>query len=172
MILLFVNITNLLSQKIKNRKKRKKIIAHEETTFKNKIELDTPPVVIVTNREGISNNMRRIAYVINEIGDNRKWGLTYFESRYQDVSQWFCLFDFIDLSDQTPSCIHLTEFSEIRLETCHFSALGPFDITSSTQKVDTRARARAIALKIENTAASQTWKLGTFRLDTQPDGRR
>ena len=52
------------------------------------------------------------------------------------------------------------------------SPLGPFDITTSTTKVDTRARARAIAMKIENTAASQSWKLGTFRLDTQPDGRR
>jgi hypothetical protein len=51
------------------------------------------------------------------------------------------------------------------------SPLGPFDITSSTQKVDTRARARAIALKVENTS-TQTWKLGTFRLDIQPDGRR
>ena len=52
------------------------------------------------------------------------------------------------------------------------SSLGPFTITSSTGKVDTRARARAIALKIENTAVSQDWKLGTFRLDIQPDGRR
>ena len=52
------------------------------------------------------------------------------------------------------------------------SPLGPFDITSSTQKIDTRARARAVAMKIENTATSQSWKLGTFRLDTQPDGRR
>jgi len=52
------------------------------------------------------------------------------------------------------------------------SPLGPFDITSSTTKIDTRARARAIALKVENTSTSQTWKLGTFRLDIQPDGRR
>ena len=52
------------------------------------------------------------------------------------------------------------------------SSLGPFTITSSTDKVDTRARARAIALKIENTSSSQNWKLGTFRLDIQPDGRR
>jgi len=52
------------------------------------------------------------------------------------------------------------------------SPLGPFDITSSTTKIDTRARARAIALKVENTGASQTWRIGTFRLDIQPDGRR
>ena len=52
------------------------------------------------------------------------------------------------------------------------SSLGPFTVTSSTKKVDTRARARAIALKVENTASSQSWKLGTFRLDIQPDGRR
>jgi len=52
------------------------------------------------------------------------------------------------------------------------SPLGPFTITSSTDKVDTRARARAISLKVANTGTSQSWKLGTFRLDTQPDGRR
>jgi len=52
------------------------------------------------------------------------------------------------------------------------SPLGPFTITSSTDKIDTRARARAISLKVANTGASQSWKLGTFRLDTQPDGRR
>jgi len=52
------------------------------------------------------------------------------------------------------------------------SSLGPFDITTSTTKIDTRARARAIALKISNTGLAQHWKVGTFRLDIQPDGRR
>jgi hypothetical protein len=52
------------------------------------------------------------------------------------------------------------------------SSLGPFTINSSTTKVDTRARARAVSLKVANTGASQDWKLGTFRLDIQPDGRR
>jgi hypothetical protein len=52
------------------------------------------------------------------------------------------------------------------------SSLGPFTVTSSTSKVDTRARARAIALTISNTAVNTTWKLGTFRLDIQSGGRR
>ena len=52
------------------------------------------------------------------------------------------------------------------------SSLGPFTVTTTTDKVDTRARARAVSIKISNTAASQDWKLGTFRLDIQPDGRR
>ena len=52
------------------------------------------------------------------------------------------------------------------------SSLGPFTITTSTTKQDCRARARAVQLKIENTGQSQSWKLGTFRLDTQTDGRR
>ena len=52
------------------------------------------------------------------------------------------------------------------------STYSPFTLTSSTTKVDTRARARAVALKIENTSTSQDWKLGTFRLDVQSDGRR
>ena len=52
------------------------------------------------------------------------------------------------------------------------SSLGPFTITSATTKVDTRARARAIALTISNTAVDTSWKLGTFRLDISPGGRR
>jgi hypothetical protein len=52
------------------------------------------------------------------------------------------------------------------------SSLGPFTITSSTTKVDTRARARSIALTISNTAVDTSWKLGTFRLDIHAGGRR
>jgi hypothetical protein len=52
------------------------------------------------------------------------------------------------------------------------SSLGPFTINSSSTKIDTRARAREISLKIENTSTGQFWKLGTFRIDYQPDGRR
>jgi len=29
-----------------------------------------------------------------------------------------------------------------------------------------------VALKVENTAVDQNWKLGTFRLDVQASGRR
>ena len=52
------------------------------------------------------------------------------------------------------------------------SSLGPFTITSGTDKVDTRARGRAIALTISNTAVDTSWKLGTFRLDIHAGGRR
>jgi hypothetical protein len=52
------------------------------------------------------------------------------------------------------------------------SPLGPFNTTSSTKKIDTRARARSIALTISNTAVDTNWKLGTFRLDVHSGGRR
>ena len=52
------------------------------------------------------------------------------------------------------------------------STLGPFTISSATNKIDTRARARSISLKIDNTSTGQFWKVGTFRIDYQPDGRR
>ena len=77
--------------------------------------------------------------------------------------------DFISQTGTTRITLNLRDFPN---DTAAGSSLGPFDITTSTQKVDTRARARAIALKVENTSSSQSWKLGTFRLDTQPDGRR
>ena len=77
--------------------------------------------------------------------------------------------DFISQTGTTRVTLNLRNFPN---DSAASSSLGPFDITSSTQKVDTRARARAIALKVENTGSSQNWRLGTFRLDTQPDGRR
>jgi hypothetical protein len=47
-----------------------------------------------------------------------------------------------------------------------------FTIDANTTKVDTRIRARLAALKIENTAVNENWRLGLFRFDFQPDGRR
>ena len=47
-----------------------------------------------------------------------------------------------------------------------------FSVDNTTTKKDTRIRARSIAMKVANTAASQDWKLGTFRLDIAPGGRR
>ncbi len=47
-----------------------------------------------------------------------------------------------------------------------------FSCNSTTTKKDVRVRARQIALEIANTAASEDWKLGTFRLDIHPGGRR
>jgi hypothetical protein len=57
-------------------------------------------------------------------------------------------------------------------DTAVSSSLGPFSITSSTNKIDTRARGRAAALKIQNLSSGQTWRYGTFRADVQPDGKR
>ena len=47
-----------------------------------------------------------------------------------------------------------------------------FTVSSSTTKKDTRLRARSISMTVANTAVSQDWKLGTFRLDIHPGGRR
>ena len=77
--------------------------------------------------------------------------------------------DFISQTGNTQVTLNLKNYSN---NTAASSPLGPFTVTSSTDKVDTRARARAIALKVENTSTNQDWKLGTFRLDIQPDGRR
>jgi len=77
--------------------------------------------------------------------------------------------DFLSQTGNTQITLQLRNYSN---DTQASSPLGPFTITSSTTKVDTRARGRALSLKVANTGASQNWKLGGFRLDTQPDGRR
>jgi len=52
------------------------------------------------------------------------------------------------------------------------STLGPFTVNSSTDKIDTRARSRLAAVKIENDAVDDRWRYGVFRVDISPDGRR
>jgi len=77
--------------------------------------------------------------------------------------------DFI--SQQGNSIIQL-DLRNYPNDTAASSSLGPFTVTSTTDKVDTRARGRAIALTISNTAVDTSWKLGTFRLDIHAGGRR
>jgi hypothetical protein len=52
------------------------------------------------------------------------------------------------------------------------SSLDPYVITSSTEKVDTRARGRQISLRIESDEIDTNWRFGTMRVDIQPDGLR
>jgi predicted secreted protein len=44
--------------------------------------------------------------------------------------------------------------------------------TTSTTQLFARARARQIAIKVGNTSTGQSWRMGTFRLDIHPGGRR
>ena len=75
-----------------------------------------------------------------------------------------------------PDFISQTGDTQVSLITKNFpsdsAVTTSFTVDSTTDKIDTRVRARSIALKIANTSSAQDWKLGTFRLDIQPDGRR
>jgi len=77
--------------------------------------------------------------------------------------------DFRALTGNAQVTINLKDFPS---DTEASSSLGPFTVSPTTQKVDTRARGRAANLKIENTARDETWRYGTFKADTQVDGRR
>jgi len=49
---------------------------------------------------------------------------------------------------------------------------GPFAVTSSTTKIDTRARGRQGALRVESSAIDDAWRFGTYRAEIRQDGRR
>ena len=49
---------------------------------------------------------------------------------------------------------------------------GPYAVTTSTTKVDTRARGRQGSIKISTSAIDTAWRYGTYRADVQPDGMR
>lgn len=52
------------------------------------------------------------------------------------------------------------------------SSLDPYTVAPNTQKVDTRARGRQIALRIRSNVVDGNWRFGTMRVDIQPDGIR
>tara|TARA_B100001093_G_scaffold453640_1_gene462430 strand:- start:160 stop:1995 length:1836 start_codon:yes stop_codon:yes gene_type:complete len=57
---------------------------------------------------------------------------------------------------------------------------GPFHYTTSNSKINVRTRGRQVALRLEsngynnvgNDALNEDWRLGTFRFEVQPDGKR
>jgi len=57
-------------------------------------------------------------------------------------------------------------------QTQNSQMLGPYTVTSSTTKIDTRARNRLMSIKVENDSVDENWRYGLFRIDIQPDGRR
>jgi hypothetical protein len=77
--------------------------------------------------------------------------------------------DFKLLTGDAQVTINLRDYPT---DTATSSPLGPFTITNSTDKVDTRARSRFASLRIANTSTDQNWRFGTFRADVQPDGMR
>ena len=77
--------------------------------------------------------------------------------------------DFKNLQGNAIITIFLKDFP---IDQGSSSQLGPFTISSSTKKIDTRARGRLANLKIENTANDETWRFGTFKADINVDGRR
>jgi len=77
--------------------------------------------------------------------------------------------DFKVIAGNAKITLNLRDFPS---ETATSSPYGPFTVNSSTTQIHTRARARLINVKIENEAVDENWRLGLFRFDVQPDGRR
>ena len=133
--------------------------------------------------QGVTNVTGSSTYYAHEVGNNEvdsSGNKTAIEAFIQsgdfdlgdgDVFMKIRRFipDFKLISGDAQVTINLKNYSS---SSSISSPLGPFTVTSSTDKVDTRARARAASLKIANTSTDQNWRYGTFRADIQPDGMR
>ena len=49
---------------------------------------------------------------------------------------------------------------------------GPYEVSTSTTKQDTRIRGRQLALRVSSDATDDDWRYGTMRFDGKPDGMR
>jgi hypothetical protein len=136
--------------------------------------------------QGVTNINGSTIYYEHEIGNNQvdaagnKTAIPAFiQSGDFDLSQGGDGQMFMSIRRFLPDFKLLTGNAQITLNLRNFpsdtsssSPLGPFTITSSTDKVDTRARSRFASLKVANTSTDESWRYGTFRADVQPDGMR
>ena len=77
--------------------------------------------------------------------------------------------DFKNLSGDATVTLDVKRYpSEDSISSTH----SPFTITSSTDKIDTRARGRYVSVKIANISINEKWRYGTLTLDVKPDGMR
>jgi len=139
-----------------------------------------PTIQGVTNANGAST------YYAHEVGNNEVDALgnktaipAFIQSGDFDLStggdgQFFMSIkrfipDFKILTGNAQVTINLRRYPA---DTATSSPLGPFTVTSSTEKVDTRARSRFANIKVANTSTDENWRYGTFRADVKPDGMR
>ena len=133
--------------------------------------------------QGVTEINGSSTYYAHEVGNNEVDGLgnktaieAFIQSGDFDLGEGQ---NFMSIRRFVPDFKLLTGNAEITINLRRYpndastsSPLGPFTVTSSTDKVDTRARSRFANLKIANTAVDENWRYGTFRADVQPDGMR
>jgi len=66
----------------------------------------------------------------------------------------------------------LVEFKSKKYPNGTETTKGPFTITSTTQKVNTRVKGRQISIKYSSSGINDDWSLGDFRINAQEDSAR
>ena len=79
--------------------------------------------------------------------------------------------DFKNLEGSADVTIYLRAYPADTTTAKGETFIGPFTIDTSTDKVDTRARARLASIRIDSDAIDDNWRYGIFRVDIQQDGR-
>ena len=149
-------------------------------------EFDLTGVPTFPTIQGVTNANGSTIYYEHEVGVNQldfqgnKTAIPAFiQSGDFDLSQggdgqfFMSIRRFIpDFKLITGDCRVTINLKRFPVSTATSSPLGPFTITNSTEKIDTRARSRFASLRVENLSTDQNWRYGTFRADVQPDGMR
>ena len=119
--------------------------------------------IISGNTTAIPSNITSGDY---DITQDQREGITFRGDGQQIMRISRIIPDFISQSEDVILKLDLRDYPN------NVATSQSFTSTSTTDFIDTRARARQIALTISNTAVGSNWKMGTFRLDVHAGGRR
>ena len=161
---------------------------HDSTLYDNPYatEFDSTAVPTFPTIQGVTNTNGASTYYAHEVGvdqvdsaGNKTAIPAFIQSGDFDLSVGGDGEFFMSMRRFIPDFKRLVGNAQITINlrnyptsTASSSPLGPFTITSSTDKVDTRARSRFASVKVANLSTDESWRYGTFRADVQPDGMR
>jgi hypothetical protein len=76
--------------------------------------------------------------------------------------------DFLDLD----GTVDITLSGKKYPQAAAYQVKGPYPVTTGTNKVSTRIRARQASLKISTDGLGDNWRMGTMRIRVRPHGKR
>ena len=123
---------------------------------------------------GLQNGISTLYYQENGLNADGQAMTAYIESADVDIIDGDDFMfvkryipDFLNLQGDLNMQILIRNYPQTTL-----TVASNVNINSTTIKVDMRARARQIAVKMQSNSTNNSWRFGTLRIDSQADGKR
>jgi len=138
----------------------------DRTAWADSSEATTIPVAM-----GTSGHLYEHETGKNDDGVGMDWSLSLGDIDVVDGEEFIFINRFVPDFQVLDANINIT-INVRRYPKGDAISKGPFSVSSSTKKIDMRARGRQLSIDFSSSAVDQDMRMGTFKIDIRPDGKR